>query len=30
MDLVEEVGVFDGGTQAVDATKRDGSSGLGE
>jgi hypothetical protein len=30
MDLVDEVGVFDGVTQAVGATERDGSGGLGE
>src|SRR5262249_55350724 len=30
MDLVDEVGVFDGVTQAVGATKRDGGGRLGE
>src|SRR5262245_55751542 len=30
MDFVDEVGVFDGVTQAVGATERDGSGGLGE
>jgi hypothetical protein len=30
MDLVDEVGVFDGLTQAVGATKRDGSGRFGE
>jgi hypothetical protein len=30
MDLVDEVGVFDGVSQAVGATKRDGSGGLDE
>jgi len=30
MHFVDEVGVFDGMTQAVGTTKRDGSGGLGE
>jgi len=30
MDLVDEVGVFDGVAQAVGATKRDGGGGLYE